>query len=296
MESGTAGPGTGNESTTLQSGLPWRGPGPGRPDLPLPPAPMAPFLGTRPRKRWRYIGFYGEDVMLCMVALSVGPFRQCFWSLWDRLEGRVIDNTQMVPIRPEVTIDSDYARLSAGSVKALIRLGDSTPIETVCPSGGSWVWTRKRAGLPMSGRIQADGRVWEVEGFGVDDETAGYHARHTAWLWSAGVGTSTDGRSLAWNLVSGVNDPDTGSERTIWIDGEPAETGPVLFHDLDGLRTGDGSDLEFEFRDGAERRRDDELGIVRTNYLHRFGTFSGSLDGIELAEGRGVMEECRALW
>jgi len=47
---------------------------------------------------------------------------------------------------------------------------------------------------------------------------------------------------------------------------------------------------------GAERSRDDNFLLVRSTYRHRFGTFSGSLDGIELAEGRGVMESHTALW
>ena len=42
------------------------------------------------------------------------------------------------------------------------------------------------------------------------DDTAGHHARHTEWRWSAGVGEGPDGSALAWNLVSGVNDPRHG--------------------------------------------------------------------------------------
>ena len=49
------------------------------------------------------------------------------------------------------------------------------------------------------------------------DDTAGHHARHTEWHWSAGVGEGPDGGVLAWNLVSGVNDPRQGSERAVWV-------------------------------------------------------------------------------
>lgn len=276
--------------------LPWRGPGPDRPDLPLPPEPMPPAWSGRPRKRWRYIGFYGDDVMLFMVRFSVGPMRQCFWSLWDRESGEVIDNTQIGPGRPEVSIDGDYARLESDSVRATLELGGGEPMECVCPSGRGWVWTRKRAGIPIRGRIEADGRTWEVEGRGVDDETAGYHTRHTSWLWSAGIGTDIDGRPIAWNLVSGVNSPPEKSERTVWVEGHPREVAPVVFHDLDGVSFESGPDLDFHFDGAAERLRDDDFGLVRSHYLHRFGTFTGAVDGIELAEGAGVMEECRAAW
>jgi hypothetical protein len=37
-------------------GIPWRGPGPGRPDLPLPPGPMPLWRDGALRKRWRYVG------------------------------------------------------------------------------------------------------------------------------------------------------------------------------------------------------------------------------------------------
>jgi hypothetical protein len=276
--------------------LPWRGPGPGRPDLPLPPESMPLAWAGRPLKRWRYIGLYGDEVMLFVVRFSVGPLRQCFWSLWDRMEGRVIDRTQLGPGRPEVSIDDNYARLESGSVRAMLELGGGEPVECVCPSGRGWVWTRKRAGIPIRGTIEADGRTWKVDGHGVDDETAGYHTRHTAWLWSAGIGTDTEHRPVAWNLVTGVNSPPSLSERTVWVDGRPREVAPVVFHDLDGVSFESGPDLEFHFRDGAERLRDDDFGLIRSHYLHRFGTFTGAVDGIELAEGAGVMEECRAVW
>ncbi len=269
------------------------------------------------RKRWRYVGFYGEEVMLCLATVLIGPLRHCFWSLWDRESGTVIEHTQLRPGRQEVAMEGSYVELAAtgagsrvtgpgapGPVRASLVLGPSEPIEVVCPSGRGWGWTRKRAGVPIVGRIEAAGRTWEIDGLGVDDESGGFQARHTAWLWSAGIGVSTDGRALGWNLVSGINDPETGSERAIWVDGEPYEPAPVVFEDLDGITFAAGADgaptdrprLEFQFRDDAERRRHDNFLLVRSDYVHRFGTFTGSLDGIELASGAGVMEEHSAVW
>ena len=50
-------------------------------------------------------------------------------------------------------------------------------------------------------------RRFELDGDdGFVDESAGYHARHTAWRWSAGIGRTDDGRRVAWNLVDGVHD------------------------------------------------------------------------------------------
>ena len=167
----------------------------------------------------------------------------------------------------------------------------------ICPTpDGAYVWTRKRVApvevdvsLPGGRRVSASMR-------GVEDESAGYHPRHTVWSWSAGVGVAADGRGVGWNLVTGVNDPPERSERAIWVEGEPVprEPGPVAFDGLDAIGFDDGSRLEFTKE--AERARRDNKLIVRYRYRQPFGTFHGSLAGIELREGLGVMEHHDAVW
>jgi hypothetical protein len=246
------------------------------------------------RKRWRYVGFYGEELMLCAARAEVGPAGQSFWVLWDRTQGRERAHTALRPGSREVVFDGPRLTIAAPGLHAELTLGDAAPIESTCPSGSGWGWTRKRAGVPIAGQVEVPGRRIEMGGFGVDDESAGYHARHTSWLWSAGVGTVGDGRAVAWNLVEGINDPPTDSERAIWVDGVPHEPGPVSFEGVDAVAFADGSRLEFH--GGAERSRDDNFLLVRSTYRHRFGTFTGSLDGLHLREGRGVMESHTALW
>jgi Protein of unknown function (DUF2804) len=185
--------------------------------------------------------------------------------------------------------------IDASGLHAELRLGaQSSPIESICPSGPGWGWTRKRAGVPTTGWVETPGRRIELDGFGVDDESAGYQARRTSWQWSAGVGTAADGRPLAWNLVEGINDPPEKSERAVWLDGVPHKPAPVAFQGLEAITFADHSRLDFE--GGAERSRDDNFLLVRSTYRHRFGTFTGALDGIDLAEARGVMESHDALW
>jgi Protein of unknown function (DUF2804) len=274
--------------------IPWRGPGPGRPDLPLPPGPMPLWRDGGLRKRWRYVGFYGEGLMLCAARAEVGPTGQCFWALWDRDEGRELDHTSLRPGSREIVLDGPRLTIDAPGLHAELNLGEASPIESICPSGDGWGWTRKRAGVPMTGQVELPGRRIDLDGFGVDDESAGYQARHTSWHWSAGVGTAADGRALAWNLVEGINDPPEHSERAVWVDGVPHEPAPVNFDGLAGVRFAEASRLDFE--PGAERSRDDNFILVRSTYRHRFGTFTGRLDGIEVGEGRGVMESHTALW
>ena len=274
--------------------LPWRGPGPGRPVLPLPPGSMPIRSHGAMRKRWRYLGVFAPEVMLCAAKVQIGPLSQCFWAVYDRESGRIFDHTRMRPGGREVVIDGPDLEVSAGDVRVRLRFGDAAPVESICRSGAAWGWTRKRAGMTVDGTIEAGGRRYEVEAFGVDDESAGYHARRTSWRWSAGVGLAGDGRRVAWNLVTGINDPPIHSERAVWVGGEPVEPAPVGFDGLAAIRFAGGEELRFVGE--AERARDDNLLLFRSRYLHRFGTFSGSLDGIELAEGLGVMEEHEALW
>jgi hypothetical protein len=51
------------------------------------------------------------------------------------------------------------------------------------------------------------------------------------------------------------------------------------------------------FQPQAERRRDDNLLVLRSSYRQPFGRFTGILpDGFEVAEGFGVMERHQARW
>ena len=125
----------------------------------------------------------------------------------------------------------------------------------------------------------------------VVDESAGYHARHTAWRWSAGVGTAESGAAVAWNLVAGLHDAPAASERTVWVDGEPHAVAPVAF--ADGLAGVDG----LRFAPEAVRARRERLLLVGSDYEQPFGTFSGSLPVAgPLREGWGVMERHDARW
>jgi Protein of unknown function (DUF2804) len=276
-------------------GIPWRGPGEGRPDLPLPPGPMPLRRDGGLRKRWRYVGFYGEELMLCAARAEVGALGQSFWVLWDRARGHELAHTALRPGSKEVTFDGPWLVIDAPNLHAQLRLGAfDAPIEAICPSGEGWGWTRKRAGVPIAGHLEVPGRRIRLDGFGVDDESAGYHARHTSWHWSAGVGTAADGRAVAWNLVEGINDPPERSERAVWVDGVPREPAPVAFEGLDGVRFADSSRLAFKGE--AERSRDDNFLLLRSTYSHRFGTFTGALDGLDLTIGFGVMESHDALW
>ncbi len=279
--------------------LPWRGPGPGRPDdLPLPPRRLPLRFAGNNRKRWRYLGAYGDELMLCAARVQVGPVGQTFWAFWDRGKRKLHERTvtRLPGTRGEVWSEGSTVRVSARGVEARLAVGTGTWAESVCPNGeGGFVWTRKRAPVPVAYEVRLGDRLLEGEALGVEDESAGYHRRHTVWSWSAGVGSLRDGRSVGWNLVEGVNDPPERSERAVWIDGEPFEPAPVSFENLDAIAFEDGARLDFAAE--SERRAHQNLGPVRYSYRQPFGTFRGTLaGGLELEHGLGVMEHHDALW
>lgn len=299
-------------------GLPWRGPGDDRPDLRLPPDRLPLRRAGTWRKRWRYVGVFGDEMLACAARVQVGPIGQTFWLLWDRSERRMLEQTKLRPpgARGEVWTEApdedgviDYApehgskvriearHPEAGEVRAFLRFTGGTWAESVCPAGeDGYVWTRKRTDVPVAADVRAGEDRWRFEARGVEDESEGYHPRHTVWSWSAGVGRTTDGRSVGWNLVSGINDPPRGSERSIWVDGAPSEPGPCEFaDDLGSVSFDDGSRLAFSGE--CERRKEESMLFVHYSYRQPFGSFTGTLPGgLELERGLGVMEFHDATW
>jgi Protein of unknown function (DUF2804) len=258
--------------------------------LALPPAPMPARRRWRPLKAWRYVGVFGPELMICVAAARIGPARQSFWAVWDRTDRTLYERTSFG--RGGVTLPPGRVQVSAGGLRLSLALQENAGVETVCHSGAQYAWTRKQGGIRASGTlVMPDGRGRVIDGRAIVDDTAAYYQRHTCWRWSAGVGTAVDGRPLAWNLVDGVNDPVVSSERTVWVDGRPAEAGPVRFAtDLSAV-----GDLRFDAE--ATRQHRQNLGIVRSRYRQPFGTFSGRLPtGPQLACGYGVMEEHDVWW
>jgi hypothetical protein len=257
------------------------------------PASLPLFDRGQLRKRWRYVAVFAEELMLCAARAEVGPTTQCFWVLWDRERQQQWAHTNPLPGSREVVFDGARLEVDGPGLRASLDLGEVAAIEATCPSGKSLAWTRKRAGMPVAGSVEIPGRRIEIDARGIDDESAGHHRRHTHWRWSAGVGESVEGRNLAWNLVEGINDPPSGSERAIWVDGDPTEPPPSRF-DGEGIDLGEGGRLAFHGE--SEHVHNENYVLIRSDYRHRFGSFSGSLGDVELARGLGVVEEHDARW
>ena len=250
---------------------------------------MPRWQGLRPLKRWRYVGVYSPELQLCVGDARIGPAPVRWWAIAE-------PGAPLREGRRGIELGPGAVRVADGGVEIAITVDEGEPVETATAYGRSFAWTAKQADLPARGIVRIDGREVEVDARAVVDVSAGYHPRHTAWRWSAGVGRLEDGRSAGWNLVTGVHDSPAASERTIWIDGVPAEVAPVEFErDFAGIRFGDGERLSFAEWTAREDRTN--LLLMRSSYRQPFGTFEGALPGgVRLAEGYGVMEEHEVWW
>ena len=269
--------------------LPARGDAVRKLALPLPPARMPRFQGLRPLKRWRYVGVYGPELQLCVGDARIGPAPVRWWAI-ARPGEPLREGRRGIELAPGTV------RVRDGGVEIAIDVEERAPVETATAYGRTFAWTAKQAGVHARGTVRLDGRELEVDARAVVDESAGYHPRHTAWKWSAGVGTLADGFNFGWNLVTGIHDSRWASERTIWFDGEAVEVEPVVFgDDLASIRFADGNELRF--REWSVRSDRTNLLLMRSYYRQPFGTFEGSLPGgVAVAAAYGVMEDHEVWW
>lgn len=285
--------------------LPLRGPEARAAGVPLPPDRMPILRRGRPLKRWRYVGVFGPELMLCAGEARVGPIPQRWWALAQpggRLQGRTSLSRGGVRLSSGghgsgAAASVGRVDVDAGEVQIELALEppESEAVEVLSPSGEAYVWTRKQA-MRARGSVHLGDGERRLDAGAIVDHSAGYHERHTAWRWSAGVGRAASGEAVAWNLVTGVHDAAEASERTLWVEGQPAELGPVSFAaDLSSVSFAEGGALAFS--EWAAREETTNLLLFRSRYRQPFGTFRGELPGgLRLAEGYGVMEEHDVRW
>jgi hypothetical protein len=228
----------------------------------------------RTHKAWTWVGAFGPELMLCAASARIGPARTSWWAIWDgeRLHERTHRRLGPVEATPDrVRVDGVLDLVVEPGAPWAVRNGE--------------IWTRKR---PARVHGVALGRAVELRG--LVDESAGRHPRTLSWWWSAGAGELADGRPVTWNLVDGLHDGVTGSERAVWIDGVPSHVPPQRFDGLRGV-----GDLRFSAV--ATRARRENLLLVSSDYEQPFGSFTGSLPvGGRLRSGCGVMERHSVRW
>jgi hypothetical protein len=227
------------------------------------------------RKSWCWVGAFGPSAMVCVARAKVGPLGRTWWAVWDG--ERLHEGTRGVSVSPT------SATVRDGDTRLDLALAHGRPIEVATGPA----WTRKTP-LGVTGTIALGGTSMAIDSAGLLDESAGRHARRTAWRWSAGAGVAESGAAVTWNLVEGLHDGDL-SERTVWLDGEPHALPHQPFDGLDAVG-------ELRFTAEAVRAKRENYLVVASDYEQPFGTFAGALPIAGALRGWGVMERHTALW
>lgn len=287
------------------------------------------------RKRWVWACLSAEDVFLAFAVVRTGYAASAFVSVFDtrgfRLRdrawtgpsalGRVTDDVHAAGLvarfaAPRVCLELSRSREDGGldvrlrskslglEVDAvMLEAGAPVPLAVIADLGaGDLDATEKRALMPIRGHARiGDRRVMLDGGLGGYDYTQGFLPRRTRWRWAYGVGTTTRGELISWNLTAGF----VGEAECAVFDrgGVHGVAEPVIAYDEarpDAPWSVRGSGVDLTFRVAgvhAERRR---LGILRTDFLQPVGTFDGTVEvGGRVHVVRdlpGVVEDQDVLW
>ena len=172
--------------------------------------------------------------MACAALVQVGPLRQSFWAVLTRADGRLRERTRTLPRRGAVELVPGRPARSTGSESGPGVCGCATAVccsislsrrtRASRPSARTVASRCGRASRPASRRAARSPSTAAAAA----DRGAGGDRRHRRLPRPphrvvvdrrGGHGPGRD--ALAWNLVSGVNDPPTGSERAVWVAGAP---------------------------------------------------------------------------
>ncbi|SFM11309.1 DUF2804 domain-containing protein [Marinobacter zhejiangensis] len=298
----------------------------------------------RPRsalaRRWRFNQFQfvsamGPDWLFGLAIVDLKLVSNAFFYLYDFRTGEMLERSLLQPLAWRTDIaprpETGKAVFVQGSTRITIEpggsgrrvtvedgnrinidlqmTGDEDPLRMASQAGyNGWVFTRKSAGLPVTGSVRWEGREFQCgdNWRGAIDWSCGYMRRETAWNWASLAGCTADGHSVGLNLAAGVNE--TGvTENALWLDGRciKLEMAQFEFDRYDPsapwrVTTTDGRvDLRF-VPSGVRKERMDVL-LMASNFRQYAGTFEGEvrdeLGNVVTVSGlRGLMEDHYARW
>ena len=263
--------------------LPVRGPGVRDLALRLPPRRMAPLRAGRPLKRWRYLGVYRPDVMLCVGDARVAGVPQRWWAV-ALPDGTLLEGSRGI----ELSAERAFVR---GVLD--LKLDEPAGVEVVSPHGRSYIWTRKHAPVEVRGRAERSG------------PRLGARRRRRLRRRVGRVPRPAHGLAMVGRPRAG---PRTGGAwRGTWSTGcttrrrrasapSGSTASPARFRTR-SLRRTSARSAGLRFREWSARESRMNRVLMRNSYRQPFGEFSGELPcGLRLAEGYGVMEEHDVRW
>ncbi len=305
---------------------------------------FASFMRRYREKRWRFVGLFSPSVMCGIAVVDTGYIGTTFAYVFDMTTHRLVEFKGMSPLARGVSISDHasqgHATFLQGNNRVSMEYGTqgdiervdvdvttrqgplritaeieenpskTVPHQVITPTPkGSFAFTHKLAGLPVSGRIQLGDTQYDLPkgySFGAVDHTAGYHDYHWEWRWACFGGTSKEGSRIGLNLVQPDHHP-TFTENAIWVDGKRYPVGHATFtYNKRAIlspwrvQTDDGV-VDVQFNPRGERSETLNTGLIVSCFHQPIGTFSGNLnipDGpsLRLEDVPGVVEDHEARW
>ena len=273
----------------------------GRPDAAAAAgAHAAAWRGGRPLKRWRYVGVFGAEVMLCAAVARDRPgCRSRGGRCGTASSARWSSSTAAPPARASPSTGRRVRRRRPGRARRSRSATRRRASRSSRRTAAQYIWTRKQGGVRRARDADARRpRGSTIDALGIVDDSAGYHARRTAWWWSAGVGAAAArarrSRGTSSTASTTRRPPPSapcGSTASRTRSGRCASPRPRRAGFGEGGRCASPPEA-----DRAPARA--ACCVVASDYEQPFGTFSGALPGAGRAARRaaGVMERHDVRW
>lgn len=284
-------------------------------------------------KRWLFAIIVSDELICCTAVVRMGYAANAFAFVIDRHQHKMLaEATALGP-----TLLANVGRVAAEGAEAKFGLGPKQfqidrpigssnyfvnvrtpklkiearlsttnappPLAVVSElSADRFSTTEKGALLEVDGHVVAGGRKFDLKGaWGGYDYTAGLLERHTAWKWAFGMGRSSDGKPIAYNLTEGF----VGArECVVWRDGAIVPVGAARFHfDRERLLDpwqikADKLDVDFDPASLHEERHN--MLVIRSRFQQVGGAFRGKLvlpnETVSFEKLPGVTEDQDTLW
>lgn len=295
-------------------------------------------------KQFQFISLQSDHIMVGVALVDLGWAGHGFFYIHDRISGETFETHVTTPLglgaRLDLTPKKGRSRFDAGGL--CVQLDQSStgrrlkvevdhktvlsawlderyvqPLALCSPTGANgWTYTQKSTALAVDGWLDwqeqrivlGDGNAKTGTGkcqpwLAATDDSCGFLRHETAWHWLSVSVCLADGRRLGINLASGVNDS-FGSENTIWVDGQPIELPPVLFHQADQglwqLRSANDA-IQLTVKTGWRRHESVNARVVGSHFSQWVAMINGQIKAPSgqvyvLAETMGLLEQHYARW
>jgi hypothetical protein len=158
------------------------------------------------------------------------------------------------------------------------------PLVSVIPFGLNRAVYSFRSPGPVKGRIGMGGEAYllsDGDSYGIFSDQKGFYPYMTLVDWIIGMGTSADGRRVAFSLTDNhVEQQDAFNENAVWLDGKPyplpsirvtrpqGPGGPWIIQDMEGM-------VDLTFFPEARHSVHVNAIFAESDYHGHFGCFEG---------------------